>query len=148
MEKNSYYGPCCDDRCPPHHGGKPEVIDLAKETAENRNFRKEVWTGRYLQTTLMCIAPGNDVGLEMHENLDQMFYVVEGSGVAKMGHERKCPDYQECFEPGFAIYIPAGTYHNLINTGRTPLKMFSIYAPPNHPAGTVQATQRIAMMEE
>ncbi len=129
-------------------GPNPAVINMRRETVGNPYFRNTIWTGRYLQTTLMCIPVGKDVGLEIHHGLDQFFYVEEGVGVAKTGYSRERPDRQDDFRPGCAIYIPSGTWHNIINMGNTPLKLFSIYAPPQHPFNTLHETQEIAEAAE
>jgi len=97
-----------------------------------------------MQLTLMCIEPGDDIGLEIHHNLEQFFRVEQGQGVVMMGSTKDDLRYRQRVYDGFAIIIPAGTWHNIVNTGRVPLKLYSIYAPPQHPHGTVHVTKRDA----
>ncbi len=119
------------------YGPEPFVADIARAVCENENFRTALWTGTHLQTTLMSIPAGGEVGLESHPNLDQFLSVEEGYGLVKMGMDKNRLNYQVNAGPGYAIFVPAGTWHNLINTGGRPIKLYSIYAPPQHPHGTV-----------
>ena len=98
-----------------------------------------------MQLTLMSINVGEDIGLEIHPHLDQFLRIEQGQGLVKMGRSRDNPDFQRRVGDGYAIIIPAGTWHNLINTGNRPLKLYSIYAPPQHPKGTVHRTKADAM---
>lgn len=120
------------------YGPYPFVTNIEEMARRNRCFRVALWTGEYLQLTLMSIDVGDDIGLEMHNNLDQFIRIERGQGLVLMGDERDYLDYRARVYDGYVIFIPAGTWHNLINTGRTPLKLYSIYAPPEHPHGTVQ----------
>lgn len=124
------------------HGPNPFVTNIEKETLENQNFRTVLWTGNHLQLTLMCINPGEDIGLEIHPNTDQFLRIEQGQGVVMMGDSKNNLDFQQNVSEDFAIIIPAGKYHNLINTGCIPLKLYSIYAPPQHPFGTVHMTKQ------
>jgi mannose-6-phosphate isomerase-like protein (cupin superfamily) len=126
------------------YGPEPFAINIEKATELNSNYRTALWTGNYLQTTLMSIPVGGDVGLEIHHGTDQFFRVEEGFGIVTMGKSKNNLSYQKNVGPGFAIFIPSETWHNIINTGRVPLKLYSIYAPPHHPHGTVHATKAIA----
>lgn len=130
------------------YGPKPFVVNINKATKQNKNFRTALWTGKHLQLTLMSINPGEDIGLENHPNLDQFIRIEEGKGLVKMGDRKDKLDFQEKVSDDFAFIIPAGTWHNLINTGNKPLKLYSIYAPPQHPKGTVHATKAIAEAAE
>ncbi|WP_147565746.1 cupin domain-containing protein [Clostridium tyrobutyricum] len=130
------------------YGPQPFVVDIDKATKQNNNFRTALWTGSHLQLTLMSINPGDDIGLEMHPNVDQFIRVEEGNGIVRMGNSRNNLDFEEKVEDDFAIIIPAGKWHNVINTGNKPLKVYSIYAPPNHPHGTVHATKEDAEAAE
>jgi mannose-6-phosphate isomerase-like protein (cupin superfamily) len=130
------------------YGPSPFVINIEEAAERNDNYRTALWTGDYLQLTLMSIRPGGDIGLEIHPDVDQFLRVEEGRGLARMGYERDRMIFQEEVREGFAILIPAGTWHNVINTGREPLKMYSIYAPPQHPRGTIHETKEDAMAEE
>lgn len=96
----------------------------------------------------MSIPVGGDIGLEMHPDLDQFIRIEDGQGVVKMGDSKNRLDFQACVGKDYAFIIPAGTWHNLINTGRRPIKLYSIYAPPQHPRGTVHETRAIADAEE
>ena len=130
------------------HGSQPFVIDIHKATVHNDTYRTALWTGQHLQLTMMSIPPGGDIGLEAHPHLDQFLRIEDGQGQVQMGPSR---DHLYLRQPVFhdsAIFVPAGTWHNLINTGETPLKLYSIYAPPNHPHGVRQQTKQIAEMEE
>lgn len=126
------------------YGPNPFVIDINKATLNNNTYRTALWTGRHLQLTLMSIIPGGDIGLEMHPNVDQFLRIEEGNGVTMMGNARENLYFQQPVFNDSAIFIPAGTWHNVVNTGKTPLKLYSIYAPPNHPWGTIHQTKSIA----
>lgn len=130
------------------YGPEPFVIDIDQATKHNNTFRTALWTGKHLQLTLMSINVGQDIGLEIHPNLDQFLRVEQGQGIVKMGYSKDNLDFQRSVTDGYAIIIPAGTWHNLINTGNMPLKLYSIYAPPQHPKGTVHRTKADAMAAE
>ena len=126
------------------HGPYPFVINIEDITMQNDYFRIALWTGEYLQLTLMSINPGEDIGLEMHDNLDQFIRIESGRGIVMMGDEREQLDFRTNVYDDDVILIPAGTWHNLVNTGRRPIKLYSIYAPPEHPRGTVHETKEDA----
>jgi len=130
------------------YGPEPFVVNIEAAAKQNDNFRTVLWTGTHLQLTLMSIDVGEDIGLEIHPHLDQFIRIEEGQGIVKMGDRKDRLDFQEKVYDNFAFIIPAGTWHNLINTGRKPIKLYSIYAPPQHPAGTVHATKEIAEAAE
>lgn len=130
------------------YGPEPFVINIDRATKQNDAFRTVLWTGSHLQLTLMSINPGEDIGLEIHPDIDQFLRVEQGQGLVKMGQSKDNLNYQRRVGDGSAIIIPAGTWHNLINTGSIPLKLYSIYAPPQHPKGTVHKTKADAMAEE
>lgn len=124
------------------------VVALEKATLYNRYFRREMWTGEHLQITVMSIPIGGEVGKEVHEDLDQVLVVERGSASVFMSREEgDLPFVGEAAE-GYAILVPAGTYHNILNDGRVPLQMFSIYAPPKHPIGTLHRTKEEADQAE
>jgi mannose-6-phosphate isomerase-like protein (cupin superfamily) len=133
---------------PTDFGPYPFVIDINKATLCNINFRTVLWTGSHLQLTVMTINPGEDIGLEAHPDVDQFLRIEQGCGLCQMGRT-KCDLHfaQPVFEDS-AIFVPAGIWHNITNTGHTPLKLYSIYAPPNHPFGTLHPTKAIAEAEE
>jgi mannose-6-phosphate isomerase-like protein (cupin superfamily)/rubrerythrin len=130
------------------YGGRPFVVDINKATKQNHTFRRALWTGSYLQVTLMSINVGEEIGLENHPNLDQFLRIEEGQGLVQMGKHKERLDFQNEVSDDFAIMIPANTWHNVINTGNTPLKLYSIYAPPQHPVGTVHETKADAIAAE
>lgn len=123
------------------YGPKPFVINIDRATRQNSAFRTALWTGNHLQLTLMSINPGEDIGLEIHPDVDQFLRVEQGQGLVKMGQSKDNLDFQRRVGDGYAIIIPACTWHNLFNTGSVPLKLYSIYAPPQHPKGTVHRTK-------
>lgn len=126
------------------YGPKPFVVNIEKATKRNDNFRFALWTGCYLQLTLMSIPVGDEIGLEMHSNLDQFIRIEQGQGIVRMGNKKDRLDSEKEVYDDYAIFIPAGKWHNLINTGDEPLKLYSIYAPPEHPHGTVHKTKEDA----
>lgn len=126
------------------YGPMPFVIDINKATLANDTYRTALWTGRYLQLTLMSINPSEDIGLEIHPSTDQFLRIEQGNGVVRMGNSRENLYYQQNVYADDAILIPAGTWHNVINTGKVPMKIYSIYAPPHHPWGTIHQTKAIA----
>lgn len=126
------------------YGPEPFVINIDEATKRNKNYRTALWTGKNLQLTLMSIIPHGDIGLEVHPTNDQFIRIEEGQGIVQMGPTKNNLNFRRGVSDGFAIFIPAGTWHNVINTGNTPLKVYSIYAPPKHPHGTVHETKEIA----
>jgi len=130
------------------YGPEPFVINIDEATKQNDTFRTALWTGDYLQLTLMSIPVGGEIGLEIHPDLDQFLRIEEGQGIVKMGDEKNCLDFRKKIYDDYAIIIPAGKWHNLINTGNKPIKLYSIYAPPQHPYGTVHLTKADADAEE
>ncbi len=123
------------------------VTNIEKMAIQNQNFRTAIWTGCYLQMTLMCIPPCEDIGLEIHSELDQFIRVEQGESIVKMGTCKNELDFQRILCKGDGVFIPAGTWHNIINLGRNSLKVSVIYAPPNHPRSTIHATKADAKKE-
>ncbi|SUJ17285.1 Cupin domain [Sporosarcina pasteurii] len=130
------------------YGPRPFVVDIDEATKQNNTFRTALWTGPHLQLTLMSLRVGEDIGLEIHPEFDQFLRVEQGNGIVRMGSSQNNLDFVRNIEEDSAIIIPAGTWHNLTNTGNRPLKLYSIYAPPAHPRGTVHATKNDAMEAE
>ena len=130
------------------YGQKPYVVNVEQMSMQNRYFRSTVWTGRQLQMTVMCIPPCGEIGLEIHEETDQFIRVEQGCAVVKMGECKRQLDFQQNMCRGDAVFVPAGTWHNVVNTGRIPLKVSVIYAPPNHPQGTIHISKADADREE
>lgn len=122
------------------YGPEPFVVDIEEATLKNTNFRTALWTGEHMQLTLMSIDVGGEIGLELHPDVDQFFRVERGEGMVMMGDSREDLYYRRRVSDDDVILIPAGAWHNIINTGSTPLKLYSIYAPPQHPRGTVHVT--------
>lgn len=129
-------------------GANPFATNLFHDTMMNQNFRTARWTGNHLQLTLMCIPPNSDIGLEMHEDTDQFLYVAAGNGMAVMGEQKNRLNYQCPIFGGSGIFVPAGTWHNIINTDFQPLKLFSVYAPPAHPRGAVDVSKESEEMRQ
>lgn len=129
-------------------GPNPYVANIEQEANQNQNFRTAIWTGCHLQMTLMCIPRCGDIGVEIHEHTDQFIRIEQGQGMVRMGHCKNQMDFQKCLCKGDVVFVPAGTWHNIINTGRCPLKVSSTYGPPNHPRGTIHRTKADAEHEE
>ncbi|WP_058485288.1 cupin domain-containing protein [Defluviitalea phaphyphila] len=130
------------------YGPEPFVININEATKQNNNFRTTLWTGEHLQITLMSINPGEDIGLEIHPNIDQFIRIEQGEGIVKMGNTKYNLNFQEKLFDDYALVIPAGKWHNIINTGNIPMKLYSIYAPPEHPWGTIHKTKAEAEADE
>jgi len=130
------------------YGPNPYVVDIEQAVEENPYFRRALWTGRHMQVVLMSLRPGEDIGLEMHPNVDQFIRIEDGDGLVQMGTSRDRLDIQRRVEDGYTVMIPAGTWHNLTNIGHEPLKLYTIYAPPEHPHGTVHRTKAEALAAE
>lgn len=130
------------------YGPNPFAANLNRATLQNAKYRTALWTGDHLQLTLMSIPVNGEIGLEMHPDTDQFIRLESGNGMAMMGPSQECLNFQRPICGGFAVFVPAGTWHNIINTGNQPLKLYTIYAPPHHPHGTVQTTKALADREE
>ena len=130
------------------YGGKPVVLNIDRLTKRNSNYRTALWTGNYLQVTLMSIPVKGDVGLEKHPDTDQFIRIESGRALVTMGESKNNLSERSRANQNDAILIPAGTWHNIINIGNTPLKLYSIYAPPHHPFGTAQKTKADAERAE
>ena len=113
------------------------VGHIEKATLNNGFFRKVLFTGKHNQLVVMCLQPNEEIGSELHPNIDQFFRIEEGN--AKFVFNDK---EEHLVGDGDAVVVPAGTYHNVINTSSTkPLRLYTIYTPPNHPDGTVHKTK-------
>lgn len=130
------------------YGPNPFKINIEKATIDNNNFRLALWTGSHLQLTLMSLNVGQDIGLELHPNVDQFIRIEQGQGEVTMGDMQDMVDFRENVKAEDIFIIPAGKWHNLVNTGTVPLKLYSIYAPANHPHGTVHRTKQDAIEAE
>src|SRR3712207_873631 len=109
--------------------------DIVARARQNDAFRREVITGQHSQVVLMSIPPGGEIGEEIHDHVDQVLVFVEGDGEAILEGETS-----RVHANGMA-FVPAGTKHNFRNTGTSPLRLYTIYAPPEHPPGTVHQTK-------
>ncbi len=119
------------------------VVNIEKDSLENDFFRKVIFTAKHSQLVLMSLKPGEEIGEEVHDTLDQFFRFEKGTGkVIIEGEDFEIGD-------GFAVVIPAGTRHNIVNTSvEKPLKLYTIYSPPNHKDGTVHKTREEAEASE
>lgn len=129
-------------------GKKPWVVDIEKLTKENTKFRVAKWTGSLLQMTVMSIPVGGEIGLEIHPKNEQFIRVEEGKARVLMGPSKDDLSFRKDVGDDWAIFIPAGLWHNVVNIGDKPLKVYAIYAPAEHPAGTVHATAEEAAAAE
>lgn len=123
------------------HGKQPYVVNIEDLTKENNNFRTAAWTGEYLQMTLMSIDVGGDIGAEIHNDTDQFIRIEDGEAKVVMGDSEDEMTFEAPASDDFAVFIPAGKWHNVINVGDKPLKVYSIYAPAHHAFGTVHETR-------
>lgn len=126
------------------YGKQPHVVDIEDLTEDNENYRTTIWTGEKLQLTVMSIEPGDDIGLEVHEGIDQFIRIEDGEGLCQMGPTEDNLDFEREVEDDDAVLVPANTWHNITNTGDEPLKLYTIYAGPDHVAGTVHPTHQDA----
>lgn len=118
---------------------KAFITNIEKETQENDFFRKVLFTAKHTQLVLMSLKPGEEIGSEVHDTVDQFFRFESGEGkISVNGEEKTVSD-------GSVVIIPAGTEHNIINTSKErPLKLYTLYSPPNHQNGTVHKTKKEA----
>lgn len=121
-------------------GPAPYVGHIENLTEQNTNYRTTLWTGNNLQITLMSIEPGHDIGLEVHNTHDQFLRIEGGSAKVEMGPSQDNLNVWQASD-GDAVVVPSGTWHNLTCTSEEALKVYSIYAPPQHPHGTVHVTK-------
>jgi mannose-6-phosphate isomerase-like protein (cupin superfamily) len=129
-------------------GPQPQSFDLEEATLENDNYRAVAWSGKYLQLTLMSIPVGEDVGLEAHPETDQFLRLDEGRGRVQMGPTKDHLDFDREVEDGWAIFVPAGTWHNVTNIGDGPMQLYAVYAPVHHAPGKVHAAAADAERDE
>jgi mannose-6-phosphate isomerase-like protein (cupin superfamily) len=117
------------------------VGDLAAATEGNAIFRRTLFTGTSLQLTVMCLKPGEEIGVETHEDRDQFLRVESGSATVELGPSRDNLAETHELRDDWAVIVPGGTWHNVTNTGDGDLRLHSLYAPPEHPADTVHHTK-------
>lgn len=130
------------------NGPHPNAFDIESATRRNENYRTVAWTGKFLQVTLMSIPVGESIGLESHPGTDQFLRVDAGRGRAVMGPAKDQLDFEQDVSDGWSVQVPAGTWHDVINTGTAPLRLYTIYAPSHHALGAVQPTSEDAEREE
>ncbi|TRY17036.1 cupin domain-containing protein [Tessaracoccus rhinocerotis] len=129
-------------------GPRPNAFDIEGATRGNENYRTVAWTGKYLQVTLMSIPVGKSIGLEVHPETDQFLRLDAGQGRAVMGPAEDQLDFEQDVSDGWSIQVPAGTWHDVINTGDEPLRLYAIYAPVHHAPGITQETSAKAEQDE
>ncbi len=117
------------------------VGNIEEATLGNTNFRTALFTGTSMQLTVMRLAPGEEIGVEMHDHRDQFIRVEHGRARVTLGPERDRVAETHDLEDDWVVIIPGGTWHNVVNTGDGDLKLYSLYAPPEHPDGTVHVTK-------
>lgn len=125
-------------------GPAPQSFNIERATKTNTDYRSVTWSGRYLQVTLMSIPVGGDIGLEAHPVTDQFLRLEAGTGRVQMGTARDKLTFEKDVSDGWCILVPAGSWHNITNTGAMPMQIYAIYAPAHHAPNRVQATQTAA----
>jgi len=130
------------------NGPQPNAFDLETATRENANYRTVAWTGKYLQVTLMSIPPGSSIGLEAHPETDQFVRLDAGTGHVIMGPAEDDLPFQLDVSDGWSVQVPAGTWHDIINTGSEDMRLYVVYAPTHHTPGIVQETAADAEKDE
>jgi mannose-6-phosphate isomerase-like protein (cupin superfamily) len=124
------------------------VGDIQKATLDNETFRTVLFTGEHAQLTVMRLKAGEDIGKEAHPGADQFIRIEQGEARVEFGSSEDRMDETHDVADDWAIVIPAGVWHNVVNTGTGDLKMYSLYAPPQHPDGTVHRTKQDAEAAE
>ena len=127
--------------CGTDYGPEPFAANITAAAKQNQNFRTAYWTGDHLQMTLMHIPVCGDIGVEMHPDTDQHIRIESGRALVRMGECRENLSASHYIRAGDGVFVPRGTWHNIINAGNCPLKLSSIYAPPQHPRGTIHRTK-------
>lgn len=113
------------------------VDDVERATLENTDFRRVLFTGRHTQLTVMRLAPGEEIGLEVHDHLDQFIRIEQGTAKVTFGRSKGEIDEEHEVEGDWAVIVPSGVWHNVVNIGTDELKLYSLYSPPEHPPGTI-----------
>jgi mannose-6-phosphate isomerase-like protein (cupin superfamily) len=124
------------------------VGDIERETLENATFRTVVFTGEHTQLTVMQIPAGEEIGREVHHDRDQFLRIEQGQARLELGEAEDIVDEAHDVGTDWAMIVPAGVWHNLVNKGAEELKLYSLYSPPEHPAGTVHETKADAQAAE
>ena len=115
--------------------------DIEKATLANETFRTVVFTGEHTQLTVMRLSPGEEIGWESHHDRDQFLRIEQGQARVEFGQNQHAVDETHQVEDDWAFIVPAGVWHNVVNTGTEDLKLYSLYSPPEHPDGTVHLTK-------
>ncbi|RIJ34481.1 cupin domain-containing protein [Pontibacter oryzae] len=121
-------------------GAKPWALDIEEATVDNTNYRITKWTGNTMQMALMSLKPGEVIDLEIHSGIDQFIRVEQGQAQVMMGKTADKLTFSQNVSDDWAIFIPAGYYHQIENVGKEDLKVYTIYAPAEHLKGTVNKT--------
>jgi mannose-6-phosphate isomerase-like protein (cupin superfamily) len=124
------------------------IGDIEQETLDNTTFRTVVFTGEHTQLTVMRLAPGEDIGREAHHDRDQFLRIEQGQARVELGRTEEAVDETHDVADDWAVIVPAGVWHNVVNTGTEDLKLYSLYSPPEHPDGTVHVTKAEADEDE
>ena len=124
------------------------IGNVEQATLDNDTFRTVLFTGEHTQLTVMRLGPGEDIGREAHPHLDQFLRIEQGTGRAELGRSEDVIDETHEVEDDWAIIVPAGVWHNVVNTGAGDMKLYSLYSPPEHPDGTVHRTKADAERAE
>ena len=130
------------------NGPEPNAFDIEQATRRNDTYRTVAWTGKYLQVTLMSIPVGESIGLEVHPGTDQFLRLDAGRGRCVMGPAKDDLTFEQDVEDGWSIQVPAGVWHDVVNTGDEPMRLYAIYAPVHHAAGIVHQTAQDAEQDE
>jgi mannose-6-phosphate isomerase-like protein (cupin superfamily) len=130
------------------NGPNPNAFDIETATRENSTYRTVAWTGKYLQVTLMSIPPGESRGVGGEPPHAPVLRLDAGRGRCVMGSSKDELTFQQEVEDGWAIQVPAGTWHDVINTGDEPMRLYAVYAPVHHAPGIVQPTAEDAERDE
>lgn len=118
------------------------ITNIEEAAESNDYFRKVLFTAEHSQLVVMSLKPGEDIGMEVHNSVDQFIRIEKGDGKAIMNGE------ESSIHEGSAIVIPAGTKHDIVNTGDSAMKLYTVYAPPNHRDGTVHYTKEDALKDD
>ena len=138
--KNSTGAPGCSGADMRDRGNEPIVFDIRREAFMTPDYRTAIWTGGNLQLTVMTVPVGEETGTELHEGVDQLVGVVSGAGEVSFGNRENYFAPAIPLDAHSVVLVPSGTYHNIKNVGKTPLKLYSVYAPRVHKFGTVDKT--------
>lgn len=129
-------------------GPAPHAFDLEQAGRTNPDYRAVAWSGRYLQLTLMSIPVGGEIGLEAHPETDQFLRLEAGQGHVQMGPSEGDLPFAQDVTAGWCVLVPAGSWHNVTNTGPTPMQLCTIYAPAHHKPGKRHLTAAVAAADQ